>query len=131
MYKYGKKSRARLDTCVQPMRLVMDAAIEVMDIKILDGNRDQERQDEAFESGHSKKKFPGSKHNKKPSPALDAAPYPIDWEDRERFTFMAGVIIGIGHTMGITIRWGGDWDRDRDMKDNNFDDLVHFEIVDG
>jgi len=109
----------------------MDAAIEVMDIKILDGNRDQERQDEAFESGHSKKKFPGSKHNKKPSPALDAAPYPIDWEDRERFTFMAGVIIGIGHTMGITIRWGGDWDRDRDMKDNNFDDLVHFEIVDG
>jgi hypothetical protein len=30
--------------------------------------------------------------------------------------------------MGIKIRWGGDWDMDTETKDNNFDDLVHFEI---
>ena len=32
-------------------------------------------------------------------------------------------------SMGIDIRWGGDWDRDTEVRDNKFDDLVHFEIV--
>ena len=27
------------------------------------------------------------------------------------------------------IRWGGDWDSDGEIKDNNFDDLVHIEII--
>jgi len=27
------------------------------------------------------------------------------------------------------LRWGGDWDRDTQVDDNNFDDLVHFELV--
>ena len=31
--------------------------------------------------------------------------------------------------MGIDLRWGGDWDRDTEVRDNTFDDLVHFEIV--
>ena len=30
--------------------------------------------------------------------------------------------------MGLKIRWGGDWDMDTQVKDNNFDDLPHFEI---
>jgi len=33
--------------------------------------------------------------------------------------------------MGVTLRWGGDWDRDTEVQDNSFDDLVHFEIVEG
>jgi hypothetical protein len=31
--------------------------------------------------------------------------------------------------MGIELRWGGDWSMDFEVKDNRFDDLVHFEIV--
>ena len=111
------------------MQVVMKQAIKVMDLKILDGHRTQGQQDKAVEAGNSKKRWPTSKHNQKPSPAVDVAPYPIDWEDRERFTFMAGMIIGIGSIMGIKIRWGGDWDQDREVKDNKFDDLVHFEVV--
>ena len=30
--------------------------------------------------------------------------------------------------MGIDLIWGGDWDGDTDLKDNAFDDLVHFEL---
>ena len=34
----------------------------------------------------------------------------------------------VAKSMGITLRWGGDWDMDTQVKDNKFDDLVHFEI---
>jgi hypothetical protein len=30
--------------------------------------------------------------------------------------------------MGIGLRWGGDWDSDKDFSDQNFDDLVHWEL---
>jgi peptidoglycan LD-endopeptidase CwlK len=29
----------------------------------------------------------------------------------------------------VTLRWGGDWSMDFEVRDNQFDDLVHFEIV--
>ena len=31
--------------------------------------------------------------------------------------------------MNIKLRWGGDWDRDTQVKDNSFDDLLHFELI--
>ena len=86
------------------------------------------KQDEAYNKGNSKVKFPNGKHNKSPSVAVDVAPYPINWRDRDRFHYFAGYVLGIASQMGIKIRWGGDWDMDTQTKDNNFDDLVHFEI---
>lgn len=40
--------------------------------------------------------------------------------------------MGTADQIGLTgrIRWGGDWDRDHDVKDQTFNDLVHFEVVD-
>jgi hypothetical protein len=32
-------------------------------------------------------------------------------------------------SMGIKIRWGGDWNGDWKVKDNHFDDLPHFELI--
>jgi peptidoglycan L-alanyl-D-glutamate endopeptidase CwlK len=29
---------------------------------------------------------------------------------------------------GVNVRWGGDWDGDRDIDDQTFDDLPHFEF---
>jgi len=46
------------------------------------------------------------------------------------FHYMGGMLRGIGHSMGLKIRWGGDWDSDGDINDNKFDDLVHVEIRD-
>jgi len=61
--------------------------------------------------------------------AVDVAPYPIDWDDLPRFRRFAYYVIGMADGLGVTLRWGGDWDSDPKTK-NNFDDLVHFELID-
>lgn len=92
-------------------------------------------QNAAFRSGKSKLEYPKSKHNKAPSMAVDVAPYPIDWYDEKRFHYFAGHVMGVAkilHYEGFMthrVRWGGDWDNDTQVKDNKFDDLVHFELM--
>ena len=98
------------------------------DCSILIGHRGEEAQNKAFDEGKSKVRYPKGKHNSKPSTAVDVAPYPIDWEDRERFIYFAGLVKGIALEMGISLRWGGDWNNDTQLSDNKFDDLVHFEL---
>ena len=63
-----------------------------------------------------------------PSHAVDVIAWPVDWNDRERQTYFAGHVQGIALFMGLGIRWGGDWDSDTEVKENGFDDLVHFEL---
>ena len=129
MPKFGTRSTLRLATCHPAIRRVMNEAIGFMDFSIIVGERNEEQQTAAFLAGNSQVEWPGSTHNKTPSEGIDVAPYPIAWDDRERFTLLAGVILGIAFTMGIDLRWGGDWDRDTEVKDNKFDDLGHFELV--
>jgi len=99
------------------------------DCTIITGHRNREEQTKKFGAGLSKKMYPHSKHNSLPSMAVDVAPYPIDWADRDRFHYFAGFVMGIAKKRGIKLRWGGDWDGDTEVKDNNFDDLLHFEII--
>ena len=40
------------------------------------------------------------------------------------------MIRGIAHSLGIKIRVGADWDSDGKIRDQEFDDLVHFELLD-
>ena len=63
-----------------------------------------------------------------PSLAVDVTPYPVDWKDRERQTLFAGFVMGIARSMGINLRWGGDWDPDWQVQDNKFDDFPLIEI---
>ena len=65
----------------------------------------------------------------KPSLAVDVAAYPIAWDDRARQTLFAGYVLATAKAMGVDLRWGGDWNRDTEVRDNGFDDLVHFEIM--
>jgi len=101
-----------------------------MDCKVISGRRGKEEQDYLFDTGRSKLQYPDSEHNEEPSKAIDVIPYPIDWSDRERMTLFAGIMLGIASEIGVTLRWGGDWDRDTQLSDNSWDDLAHFEIVD-
>lgn len=128
MPKFSKKSLEKLSQCDERLQLVLNEAIKYYDFTILEGHRGKELQNMYYEQGKSKLKYPKSKHNSFPSIAVDIAPYPIDWNDRERFYFMAGVVKGIANSMGIKLRWGGDWDQDHDFKDQTFFDLPHFEI---
>ena len=104
---------------------VVNELIKIMDVTIIEGLRTKERQEGLVKSGASKTKF--SKHIE--GKALDLAPYPIDWTNRDGFYYMGGMIRGIAQQLGHNIRYGGDWDSDGDTKDNNFDDLVHIEIL--
>ena len=124
MYRFGKRSRERLKGVKPELINVLNQLIKIMDVTIIEGVRSQERQDELVAKGASKRRY--SKHIQ--GKAVDLAPYPIDWEDRERFHYMGGMVRGIGQQMGGNIRWGGDWDSDGEVKDNGFDELVHVEI---
>ena len=128
MPRFSTRSKSRLNTCDEKLVKLFEEVVKGFDCTIIEGHRGQKKQDEAYNKGNSKVKFPNGKHNKSPSLAVDVAPYPIDWRDRDRFEFFAGYVLGIASQMGIKIRWGGDWDMDTKTKDNKFDDLVHFEI---
>lgn len=133
MARFGPRSIQRLRECDPDLQRLMLEAVKVLDCSVTCGYRDQATQDALFFHRPRRKtnlRFPDSKHNVIPSRAIDIAPWPIDWDDRERFTLLAGIVLGIAHTMGIKVRWGGDWDRDTEVDDNEFDDLPHFELVD-
>jgi len=128
MPRFGKKSKERLNTCDEDLIALFNEVIKYFDCSVLEGYRGKEKQNKYFDEGKSKLKYPEGRHNKKPSNAVDVVPYPIDWDDRERMSYFAGFVKGVAFTMGIPIRWGGDWNNNNDLKDNNFDDLPHFEL---
>jgi hypothetical protein len=124
MASFGKSSKEKLATCDPRLQEILNEVIKIRDISILCGHRGEEEQNKAFNGGNSKLKFPQSKHNSQPSKAVDIAPYDkgIDWENREKFFELAGIVKAIAHTKGIKIRWGGDF--------TSFFDGPHYELVD-
>jgi peptidoglycan L-alanyl-D-glutamate endopeptidase CwlK len=128
MPRFGKRSIGRLQTCDQKLQELFYEVVKHFDCSVIEGHRGEERQNKAHAEGKSKLKYPNGKHNQTPSIAVDVAPYPIDWSDRDRFHYFGGFVLGVAKEMGMNIRWGGDWNQDTQTKDNKFDDLVHFEI---
>ena len=128
MPKFGKRSMGRLNTCDEDLIALFQEVVKYFDCSVLEGHRGEEKQNKYFNEGKSKLKYPEGRHNKKPSNAVDVVPYPVDWEDREQMSYFAGFVKGVAYKMGIPIRWGGDWNNNNDLKDNNFDDLPHFEV---
>jgi len=128
MPRFGKTSNSRLVTCDMRLQKLFNEVVKHFDCSILDGHRGKKEQNKAYKEGKSKVFYPNGKHNQIPSVAVDAVPYPIDWKDRERMTYFAGFVLGVALQMDLNIRWGGDWNMNTQLKDNNFDDLPHFEI---
>ena len=128
MPKFGKRSRERLNTCNKKHQNVFNEVIKYVDCSVLEGHRSKNRQNKLFEENKTKVKYPNGRHNSYPSNAVDVTPYPVDWKDLDRMNYFAGIVKGIAHMKGIPIRWGGDWNDNTDLKDNNFDDLPHFEL---
>jgi peptidoglycan L-alanyl-D-glutamate endopeptidase CwlK len=129
MPKFGTSSKAKLATCHPDLQRLFNEVIEYYDCTVICGNRSKEEQDKAFNEGRSKVQWPNSKHNGSPSMAADVVPYPIDWEDTRRFYMFVGIVRGIAAMLNIKIRCGADWDGDMEVKDQNFHDLPHFELV--
>jgi peptidoglycan L-alanyl-D-glutamate endopeptidase CwlK len=141
MNKYSRNSARRVNECHDDLKLIFAIVLLSYDHAVLTGERGKDAQNAAFKAGRSKVQWPNSKHNSTPSMAIDASPYPIpkNWGDGDRnelekFRYFAFYVIGVADTLyhaGITthtVRWGGDWDSDKDVTDQTFDDLVHFEL---
>jgi peptidoglycan L-alanyl-D-glutamate endopeptidase CwlK len=137
MPKFCEKSKSNLKTCHFDLQIIFNNVIKYFDCSIICGHRNFEDQDKAYQAGLSQLKFPNSSHNLMPSLAVDAAPYPIVWTDVNRIRYFAGFVMGVAETLRLQkiithkLRWGGDWDRDTELKNNHFNDLVHFELVTG
>jgi len=138
MANFGRASKKRYNTLHYKLQMIMDEAIQVMDFTIICGFRNKRDQEKAFKAGKSKKHWPDSKHNSQPSIAVDIAPWDpsmrkgrggIDWNNRDRFILLAGIIKGIAHKLNIAIRWGGDWNGDTFMGGQKFVDMPHIELV--
>tara|TARA_R100001530_G_scaffold122826_1_gene90546 strand:+ start:183 stop:578 length:396 start_codon:yes stop_codon:yes gene_type:complete len=128
MPRFGKRSKKHLVTLDKRLQKVLNEVIKYVDCSVIEGHRSEERQNKLYDEGKTKVRYPSGRHNDYPSRAVDVVPYPIDWSDRERFHLFAGFVLGIAQSMGIKLRWGGDWNQNFEVDDNQFDDFPHFEI---
>lgn len=135
---FSKASLDKLATCDPRLQLVLNEAIKIVDIVVLEGHRGEFAQNEAVANGTSKLSWPKGKHNAVPSKAVDVAPYlpqvKIDWKDLIAFGRLMGVLQAIAFRHGIKLRFGLDWDGDfrsvdRDP-DEDFLDAPHIEVID-
>jgi len=128
MPKFSKRSRERLKSCDKRLQDVFNEVIKYVDCSIIEGHRSEERQNKLLKEGKTKVAYPKGRHNSFPSRAVDVVPYPVDWNDRERFHLFSGFVLGVACRMGVVLRWGGDWNMNFEVDDNMFDDFPHFEI---
>ena len=142
MFRLGKTSKNRLETCHNDLQLIINEAIKISDVDfgVAEGHRSIEKQKRYFDEGKSKidgvnKK---GKHNYNPSLAVDIYPYfngGANW-DNEHLSYLAGVIHAVSEILlsqgkiNHKIRWGGNWDMDGViLLDQSFDDRPHFELI--
>lgn len=160
MPQYGQSSRSKLHTCHRDIQTNMNVLILYFDNTVIFGHRTPEEQFELFKKGRKFIGRPGeeqnankwiienkreivthkdgyiklSRHNKYPSEAIDIAPWPLNWNKKNRFYYQAGIVQWVSHKLyaeGKTehvLKWGADWDMDHDFDDHDFVDLPHFQL---
>lgn len=154
MPSFSNKSKERLEQCHTHLQLVANEAIKYTDFTVVTGHRNKDEQDDLYDRGFSKLKYPNSKHNPTPSLAIDIAPYYSDYgalfggpeqvkriiqitgkskKEVENFVQKAyarlvGIFEGIALSNNISLRVGLDWNGDFDTLDQTFHDLGHLEL---
>jgi len=138
MYQLGNKSKETLKGVHPKLVKVIERAIELssQDFTVLEGVRTPERQKQLYAQGRTK---PGpivtwtlkSRHFVQEDGyghAVDLAPYPIDWNDLSKFNSIANAMFQASKELGVTIRWGADWDSDGKPRERGETDSPHFEL---
>ena len=117
-YKLGTRSKQSLSGVHVDLVAVVKKAIEIteVDFSVIEGIRHIERQKQLVKEGKSTTL--NSRHLT--GHAVDMVPYPVDWEDLERFELMAEAMKLAAEELDIPIVWGGDW--------KSFYDAPHFEL---
>jgi peptidoglycan L-alanyl-D-glutamate endopeptidase CwlK len=128
----------KLNTCHPDLITLIMEASKYLKLKVIEGHRGMEEQNKAFNEGKSKLRWPDGKHNSLPSNAIDIAPLingKIEWNKASQFYYTCGYILGIAEMLLAQgkikhkIRYGGDWDRDGNISNQTFNDLVHIELI--
>jgi peptidoglycan L-alanyl-D-glutamate endopeptidase CwlK len=125
MAKFGKRSKKNLSQCHPDIQTLFNEVIQFVDCSVICGHRGQREQNEAFNKGFSKVRFPNSNHNKIPSLAADVVPYPISWDNEQRFIDFGNFVLETSYRLWKEgkichrIVWGGTW---------KWKDYPHFEI---
>lgn len=126
--KLSPASQAKLNAVRGDLKNVFNEAAKTLpfDVTIIEGYRTKERQQELFNKGATK--VLTSRHMS--GNALDIAPYPVDWNDTERFVVLAHHMFAAAKKLGVTIRWGGNWSRIDELQKppSSFVDMPHFEL---
>jgi hypothetical protein len=110
-------------------------------VSLIEGLRDKADQNTYYVQKKSKVQFPFSKHNRtsdstldrceyEVSDAVDLVPYPTLYKDKEQMIYVAGIIKGIAHMLGIEIRLGTDFNENNILndKEGKFYDPWHIEL---
>lgn len=146
MNVYSPQSAGRLSTCHEDLQKVFRRVLPQFDHTIECGRRGKEDQDKAVAEGRSKTPWPTGKHNSDPSEAVDAMPWPYSYDDLDgkngtrrqtqalcRSYMFVGYVLATADEMfargeiSSPLRSGADWDGDKNIDDQTFNDLPHFE----
>lgn len=152
VYVLSNKSLSRLVGVHPDLAKVVKRAIEItdQDFMVLEGVRSKEQCYINYGKGRTAeqcvtKKVPASYANPKVAKvtwlnnplsskhvtgqAVDIVPYPVDWEDLSKFDAMAKAMFAAAKELGVSIRWGADWDNDGKLREQGEYDSPHFELV--
>jgi len=129
---FSQRSITVLRTAHPDLRRLANEVVKEFDCTPIWAFRDKATQNSFHDRGVSKVRWPDSKHNSLPSLAIDLYPY-IDGVvfDERTCLYFAGFVMGTAARLSISIRCGADWDTDWDTNDQTFNDICHFELIDG
>ena len=123
MPKFSKSSRRRLNSAHIDFKILFNAVIKRIDCKVICSYRNENAQNRAYNEGNSPFRFPDSKHNQKPSLAVDVVPWPLDWTNIDSFIELGRIVKEEAEKYKIDVDWGGDW--------KTLKDYPHWEKRDG
>ena len=117
----SKISRQKLNTCHTDLIKLIEAVAETEKCAVICGFRGRKKKKKAYMAGKSKAKWGQSKHNFKPSHAVDVVPVPLNWEDIPAFEKLGEKIMAKADELGIKIKWGKNF--------KGLADYPHFELT--
>lgn len=140
---YSQSSEEALLTAHPFLRTLFQGLLPLHDHTVVWGYRGEKDQNRLYREGKSTKEWGESKHNiwlgesSPDAPAVDIYPH-VDGRmvtgdkkgDAAQLVYFSGIVIGRAESLGIPIRWGGNWDMDDIIvTDQTFNDLGHYELM--
>jgi peptidoglycan L-alanyl-D-glutamate endopeptidase CwlK len=135
MFQLSNRSLSRLqDVNPQLIKIILLAIKRTpvdFGVAWMGGKRTPEEQNQLFKEGYSKcdgyEKI--SKHQLGNAVDLNVFVDSKLIENKEMLCLVAGVMFACANEMNVNIRWGLDWNRNGDIRDNTFNDIYHFELI--